>query len=153
VTTPTAWPDAGPYETPYDTAKAAAWVTASVHSPPVRKHRLLCEALTAAGVELGAFDHDAVLWLAGLDPFTVAVLRGLILRAFEAGRAAMFGDLEPVRAALADAVRYRGCGCVTLSCPGCTNAVACPGHAREDERAAVYSQLLNRLRPIGRPGV
>ena len=44
-------------------------------------HRLLCEALAAAGVELGAYDHRIALWLAGWEPQTVAVVTGWIERA------------------------------------------------------------------------
>ena len=40
-------------------------------------HRLLCEALTAAGVELGAYDHRIAGWLAGWEPQTVAVIAEL----------------------------------------------------------------------------
>jgi hypothetical protein len=48
-------------------------------------HRLLCEALSAAGVELGAFDHRIIWWLAGWEPTTCAVVAGLITRAHAAG--------------------------------------------------------------------
>jgi len=50
-------------------------------------HRLLCEALTAAGVELGAYDHRIVRWLAGWEPETCAVIAGLVSRAHAAGAA------------------------------------------------------------------
>jgi hypothetical protein len=39
-------------------------------------------------VELGAYDHAIVQWLAGWEPSTVAVMAGLISRAHEAGKAA-----------------------------------------------------------------
>jgi hypothetical protein len=55
------------------------------------KHRLLCEALSAAGVELAAHDHAIVLWLAEQPPATVAVVCGLIGRAHEARKAALPG--------------------------------------------------------------
>ena len=42
---------------------------------------MLEDACTAAGVELGAFDREILLWLAGWTPSTVAVLAGLISRA------------------------------------------------------------------------
>jgi hypothetical protein len=44
-------------------------------------HRLLCEALSAAGVELGQFDHAIALWLANYEPATVAVIAGWVSRA------------------------------------------------------------------------
>ena len=44
-------------------------------------HRLLDEACTAAGVELGAYDHRVIQWLAGWDPQTCIVVAGLIERA------------------------------------------------------------------------
>ena len=52
-------------------------------APP--NHQLLCGALAAAGVELGAFDHRIVSWLAGWEPATCAVIAGLVSRAHAAG--------------------------------------------------------------------
>jgi len=49
-------------------------------------HRMLCEALTEARVELGAYDHRIVLWMAGWEAETCAVIAGLIIRAYAAGR-------------------------------------------------------------------
>lgn len=43
--------------------------------------RLLEEACTATGVRLGAYDHRILLWLAGWEPSTCAVIAGLITRA------------------------------------------------------------------------
>jgi hypothetical protein len=57
---------------------AGAWTAAS--------HRLLCGALSDAGVELGAYDHAIVAWLAGWEPGTVAVTARLITRAGGGGR-------------------------------------------------------------------
>lgn len=51
-----------------------------------RSHRLLCEMLTAAGVELGAYDHRIVMWLAGWEPQTCVVIAGVITRAHQAGK-------------------------------------------------------------------
>jgi hypothetical protein len=48
-------------------------------------HQMLCEALAAAGVELGAYDHRIVTWLAGYEPQAVAVIAGWIERAHQAG--------------------------------------------------------------------
>ncbi len=46
-----------------------------------RGHRLLCEACTAAGVDLGAYDHRVIKWLAGWEPEICAVVAGIISRA------------------------------------------------------------------------
>lgn len=51
-------------------------------------HRMLDEACTAAGVELGAYDHRILLWLAVFEPQMCAVFAKLIRRAWLAGRAA-----------------------------------------------------------------
>ena len=48
-------------------------------------HRLLCEALTAAGVELGGYDHRIAWWLAGWEPQTVAVVASWVQRASQDG--------------------------------------------------------------------
>ena len=75
---------AGPFQTRREADDAArhiyhldpgtgAWQAAS--------HRMLEDACTAAGVTLGAFDQEILLWLAGWTPSTVAVLAGLISRA------------------------------------------------------------------------
>lgn len=50
--------------------------------PP--NHRLLCEALSAAGVDLGAYDHRIALWLAGWEPQTVMVIASWVQRASRA---------------------------------------------------------------------
>lgn len=77
---------------PYETEREAVASVRHIHdSPPgtgawtAGSHRLLCEALTAAGVELGAYDHRIVGWLAGWEPQTCAVIAGLITRAHHAG--------------------------------------------------------------------
>ena len=49
--------------------------------------RLLEGACRAAGVQLGAYDEGVLVWLAGLEPWTCAVIAGLITRAHEAGKA------------------------------------------------------------------
>jgi hypothetical protein len=51
-----------------------------------RNHRLLCEALSVAGVELGAYDRRIVEWLAGWEPSAVVVVCGFISRAAPAAR-------------------------------------------------------------------
>jgi hypothetical protein len=54
--------------------------------------RMLEDACTAAGVELGAYDRRIIAWLAGWEPQTVAVICGLISRARNAATGA---DPEP----------------------------------------------------------
>jgi hypothetical protein len=50
-------------------------------------HRLLCEALSAAGVDdLGSYDHCIVTWLANWEPQVVAVIAGWVTRARTAGQ-------------------------------------------------------------------
>ena len=79
---------AGPYETEAQARAAARHITSE---PPgtgawqAGSHRMLCQALAAAGVELGDYDHDIVQWLAGWEPSTVAVVAGWIARAHQAG--------------------------------------------------------------------
>ena len=50
--------------------------------------RMLTEAISAAGVTLGAYDARIVRWLAMWEPETAAVIAGIITRACEAGKAA-----------------------------------------------------------------
>lgn len=88
--------NAGPYETERQAAGAARHI---YDSPPgtgawgTGNHKLMEDACTAAGVQLGAYDQRILLWLAGFEPSTCAVIAGLITRA--AGR------LTEIRAALA----------------------------------------------------
>ncbi len=78
----------GPYETERQAAGAARHIYGS---PPgtgawtAGNYRLLCEALAAAGVGLGAYDHRILAWLAGFEPSTVAVVADWITRAHQAG--------------------------------------------------------------------
>src|SRR6266700_927094 len=64
----------GPYETEAEARAAAACVYAAAHASSRRgvmteqNHRLLCEAIGAAGTELGTYDHRIILWLAGWEP-------------------------------------------------------------------------------------
>lgn len=77
-------PRRGPFETERQAADAArhiyrarpasgAWQAAA--------HKMLEDACAGAGVELGAHDHRILIWLAGWEPSTVAVIAGLIARA------------------------------------------------------------------------
>jgi hypothetical protein len=65
-----------------------------------RGYRLLDEACQAAGVQVGAYDHRILVWLAGFEPETCAVVAGLISRAHAAGRAAAAEDARRHRATL-----------------------------------------------------
>jgi len=58
---------------------AGAWTTGC--------HRLLEDTCLAAGVQLGAYDHAILLWLADWEPSTAAVVASLIRRAHLAGAA------------------------------------------------------------------
>ena len=80
---------AGPYETEREARKAARHIYGMEPSTGVwtaAEHRLLCEALSDAGVELGTYDHAIVQWLSTWEPSTVAVIASLIRRAHEAGQ-------------------------------------------------------------------
>jgi hypothetical protein len=57
-----------------------------------RGYQLLSQACEAADVEVGAYDHHILVWLAGFKPETCAVVAGLITRAHEAGLAARAGE-------------------------------------------------------------
>ncbi len=78
-------PASGPFETEQD-ARAAVphimHVTAAQPGGMGRlSHQLLESACTAAGVTVGAFDHEILLWLARYEPEMCAVVAGLITRA------------------------------------------------------------------------
>ena len=80
--------DHGPYET-----EREAWEAVRHAYEPqgmswgATGTRLLEEACTAANVTLGAYDRRIVRWIALYEPSTIAVLAGLITRAYEAGAA------------------------------------------------------------------
>jgi len=72
----------GPYQTEREAAAAVRHITSSpAESWQDGMHKLLEDTCRAAGVELGAFDHQIVRWLAGWEPAAVAVVAGLIGRA------------------------------------------------------------------------
>ena len=71
---------------PVETEREAAYAARHIYdSPPAAwgdgNRRLLEDACRAAGVLLGAYDHRILLWLAGYEPSTCAVVAGLISRA------------------------------------------------------------------------
>jgi hypothetical protein len=96
-------PAAGPFETEQEArelpAVRAIYNAMHVSTRPgvmaTGGHKLLDEACTAAGVELGAYDHRILLWLAGFEPHSCAVIAGLITRA--AGTAAPGARLAELR--------------------------------------------------------
>lgn len=99
-----------PYETEREAREAARHVTAGPPASwPHGSHRLIEDACTAAGVQVGAYDHRIIEWLAGWEPATCAVVAGLIARAAEGGqRLPQLDGWAPVAAqALADAIAYR----------------------------------------------
>jgi hypothetical protein len=57
--------------------------------------RMLDETCAAAGVDLGAYDRRILAWLSGWEPSTVAVVCGLISRAYESGRARSGSEETP----------------------------------------------------------
>ena len=73
----------GPFRTQREAAAAARHIYGL---PPgaawsLACHKMLEDACSAAGAELGSFDHATLLWLSGWEPSTVAVLAGIITRA------------------------------------------------------------------------
>jgi hypothetical protein len=94
-------------------------------------HQLLEEACTAAGVELGAYDHRILLWLAGWEPQICAVVAGWVSRANH-GSSFTAADLATIRQALADASAWR-----TWKTGG--------DRAADAELATAYERLLRRL--------
>jgi hypothetical protein len=76
----------GPYETERQAAGAARHF---YDSPPGGwgdgNLRLLEDVCRTAGVQLGAYDTRILVWLAGWEPTTCAVIAGLISRARQAG--------------------------------------------------------------------
>ena len=100
----------GPYETERQAADAARHI---YDSPPGTgawgdgNHRLMEDACTAAGVRLGAYDHRILVWLAGWEPATCAVIAGLITRAHQASEALTPAQLATVLDALDVAAEYK----------------------------------------------
>lgn len=64
-----------------DIAYAAADASGRQGGLTGQSHKILCSAVTAAGIEIGAHDHRVITWLAGYGPEICAVLASLITRA------------------------------------------------------------------------
>lgn len=62
-----------------------------------QNHRLLEQACAVADVDLGAYDHHILLWLAGFEPHVCAVIAGWVTRA-AAGKVADPGTLATLSA-------------------------------------------------------
>jgi hypothetical protein len=84
--------DTEPVPAPFRTEREAAATVQHITDSPAGCgawrdgcHRLLEDACRAAGVDLGTYDEQVLLWLADGEPSTVAVLAGLIRRAHAAG--------------------------------------------------------------------
>jgi hypothetical protein len=82
----------GPFETDYEARASVGHILSSPAEAMTDGNlRLLEGACQAADIELGRWDHRIVVWLAGWEPSTVAVIAGLIARAYDAGAAARGG--------------------------------------------------------------
>jgi hypothetical protein len=89
---------------PYETERQAADAARHIYdSPPGAwgdgNLRLLEDACRAAGVQPGAYDTRILVWLAGWEPSTCAVIAGLITRAHASQ--AESRELAEIRAVLA----------------------------------------------------
>ena len=73
----------GPFRTEADTRPVTRPIYASQRSLKEGNRELLDRVIVAAGIEMGEFDHRTLDWLAGWEPFTVAVVAGLIDRAWQ----------------------------------------------------------------------
>lgn len=80
----------GPYNEERE-ARAAADHAGLTGPPTVRNRDMLTRACWSSHVELGAFDRRILDWLAGYEPSTVAVIAGLVERAYQAGQRAHHG--------------------------------------------------------------
>ncbi|MBL7489132.1 hypothetical protein I6A60_40915 [Frankia sp. AgB1.9] len=88
TTTPQAPPD-GPFTTEAEAHQSllARRPDTDPHLPPAARHDHLLQAVTDAGVTLGAFDARIVAWLTHTwEATTTAVFAGLITRAHHAGK-------------------------------------------------------------------
>jgi hypothetical protein len=136
-----------PYETEREAAAAArhiydleagtgAWRDGSL--------RLMEDACRAAGVQVGAFDYKILVWLAGYEPSTCAVIAGLITRA-HAG-APTEAQRGTVLLALKDAAKWRD-HLGAADCGDCTHAPTglCDRHLEDLDAADDYRRVLAEL--------
>jgi hypothetical protein len=73
----------GPYRTSREATTAGIAARRAGESLSDAHLRILTDAITGAGVDLGPYDQRIVRWLANSDSPTVAVIAGLITRAAE----------------------------------------------------------------------
>jgi hypothetical protein len=107
---------------------------------------MLTGACQSAGVELGAFDHRIVAWLAAWEPETCAVVAGLIARAAVGRGVTASPDLATVLGALEHAgqlMRERA----DAWCEECATSPseACQVHLDQLDQADAYRALAERL--------
>jgi hypothetical protein len=104
------------------------------------------DACTAAEVKLGAYDQRILLWLAGWEPSTCAVITGLISRAHQASAALTPPQLATVLDPLDVAADYKRDRAAT--CPDCEASPAeLPGTCEwRLAQAGEYDQLAETLR-------
>jgi hypothetical protein len=128
--------DHGPFESQRQAADSVRGIYEAMQASTRRgvmaeeRHKLLDSACSEAGIELGAYDHRILMWLAGFEPEMCAVVAGLITRASEArGVVLDQADTETVRQALSDASAWRTAG----------------DRAADMEQAASYDSLLRRM--------
>ncbi len=126
----------GPFNTQREARAAVAHI---LDSPPGTwgdgNRRLLEDACRSAGLELGALDERIVTWLAGFEPWTVAVIAGLIARA-HAGVTLTPEQHVTVLDALHDAKWSHviiGCAdCDAVELAGEGESVACERHKADE---------------------
>ena len=109
---------------------------------------MLTEACDAAAVELGTYDHRILVWLAGWEPATCAVVAGIIARAHQS--AALDEDaLRLVLDALYVAADHKRE--VAAECAECDVRPEglCPACESRLDTAEAYDKLAGTLR--GRP--
>ena len=136
----------GPYQTQRQAADSVRHIT---DSPPGAgawqdgSHRLLEGACRAAGVKLGAYDEQVLVWLAGWEPWVCAVIAGLISRAHRVLDAGQLGTMLDALDVAADYKRDRAAGCP--DCPH-TEGGVCGTCEWRLARAAEYDALAEALR-------
>jgi hypothetical protein len=141
---------AGPFETA-DEARELPGVRAIYETmPPGGRladgaHRLLCQALDAAGVSLGAYDHALTAWMAGFEPQVVAVIASWVARAAAAVPGLVTldgGQAATVLGALAVAAECQGAR--VASCPD----GPCSACASRLHLAGEYDAVAEHIRAI-----
>ena len=137
----------GPYETQRQAADSVRHI---IDSPPNTGAwqdgclRLLESACRIAGVQLGAYDSQIVVWLAGWEPWTCAVVAGLITRAHagmldEADRRTVLDALEVAAGHKRDVAA--NCG----ECDARPEAL-CPDCEWRMDAADAYDRVATKLR-------